>query len=139
MNAKNVLLVYAKELRDTLRDRRTVIWSIVFPTLVIPLLMVPLLLTLVGIPIAVILLVVWLVGILLGPIPAVTRLGVVLMRSRGGLAGALVVGAVVWRAAMWLLPLIAALLYLVALLVGLGAYVSAGWKMRRASAVAQPA
>jgi sodium transport system permease protein len=39
MNLRNVLLVWAKELRDTLRDRRTVIWSIVFPVLVIPLLM----------------------------------------------------------------------------------------------------
>jgi sodium transport system permease protein len=39
MNLKNVVLVYGKELRDTLRDRRTIIWSIVFPVLVIPLLM----------------------------------------------------------------------------------------------------
>lgn len=39
MNAKNVFLVYGKEMRDTLRDRRTIIWSIVFPVMVIPLLM----------------------------------------------------------------------------------------------------
>jgi sodium transport system permease protein len=39
MNVRNVVLVYGKELRDTLRDRRTIIWSIVFPVLVIPLLM----------------------------------------------------------------------------------------------------
>ncbi len=40
MNIGNVLLVYAKELRDTIRDRRTILWSILFPVLVIPLLMV---------------------------------------------------------------------------------------------------
>jgi sodium transport system ATP-binding protein len=40
MNAKNVLLVYGKEMRDTLRDRRTIIWSIAFPVVVIPLMMV---------------------------------------------------------------------------------------------------
>ena len=40
MNPTNVMLVYAKEMRDTLRDRRTIIWSILFPVLVIPLLMV---------------------------------------------------------------------------------------------------
>jgi sodium transport system permease protein len=39
MNLANIRLVYAKEARDTLRDRRTIIWSIVFPVLVIPLLM----------------------------------------------------------------------------------------------------
>jgi sodium transport system permease protein len=39
MNLKNVLLVYGKEFRDIIRDRRTIIWSIVFPVLVIPLLM----------------------------------------------------------------------------------------------------
>lgn len=39
MNFKNVLLVYGKEMRDTLRDRRTIIWSIAFPVLLIPLMM----------------------------------------------------------------------------------------------------
>ena len=33
-------LLAPTELRDTLRDRRTIIWSIVFPTLVIPLIFV---------------------------------------------------------------------------------------------------
>lgn len=36
MNWRNIIDVYAKELRDTLRDRRTIIWSIVFPVLFIP-------------------------------------------------------------------------------------------------------
>lgn len=102
--------------------------------LVIPMLMLPLLLTLVGIPVALLLLVVWVVALLLGPIPAVTHFGAILLRGRGGLAGALVVGAVLWRASMWALPLIGGLIYLAALLVGLGAYVSAGWRLRRGAA-----
>jgi sodium transport system permease protein len=36
MNGRNILTVYLKELRDTLRDRRTLISMIVVPTLIIP-------------------------------------------------------------------------------------------------------
>src|ERR1700752_4206414 len=36
MNWRNILTVYGKELRDMLRDRRTVISMIVIPTLVMP-------------------------------------------------------------------------------------------------------
>ncbi|MEE8498327.1 MAG: polymer-forming cytoskeletal protein [Acidimicrobiia bacterium] len=96
-----------------------------------PLLAMPLFLTLVGIPVAVFVLLAWLLALVLGPIPAVTHFGAVLLRDRGGVAAALVVGAVVWRGAMWLLPLIAALVYLAAVLVGLGAYATAGWSLRR--------
>ena len=95
-----------------------------------PLLAAPLFLTLVGIPVAVFVLLVWLLALVLGPIPAVTRFGTVLLRGNGGAAAALVLGAVVWRGAMWLLPLVAALVYLVALAVGLGAYATAGWTLR---------
>jgi len=38
MNGKNILIVYLKELRDSLRDRRTLISMIVIPTLVMPVL-----------------------------------------------------------------------------------------------------
>lgn len=37
---RNTLTVFAKELRDSLRDRRTLISMIVLPTLVIPLIMI---------------------------------------------------------------------------------------------------
>ncbi len=99
--------------------------------LVPPLLAMPLFLTLVGIPIAMFVLLAWLLALVLGPIPAVTRFGAMLLQDRGGVAAALVAGAVVWRGAMWLLPLIAAFVYLAALLVGLGAYATAGWDLRR--------
>ena len=39
MNGSNVLTIYLKELRDTLRDRRTLISMIVIPTVVMPLIM----------------------------------------------------------------------------------------------------
>lgn len=99
--------------------------------LAVPILAAPLFLTLVGIPVALLLLIAWLCAIVLGPIPAVTRFGEVILSGRGGMAAALVVGAVIWRAAMWALPLIAGLIYAAVLLVGLGAYVTAGWELRR--------
>lgn len=39
MNGKHILTVYLKELKDSLRDRRTIISMIVIPTIVMPLLM----------------------------------------------------------------------------------------------------
>ena len=39
MNWHNVVTVYLKELRDSLRDRRTIISMIVVPVLAMPLLM----------------------------------------------------------------------------------------------------
>src|SRR3954453_939905 len=39
MNWKNILTIYLKELKDSLRDRRTIVSMIVIPTIVMPLLM----------------------------------------------------------------------------------------------------
>lgn len=102
--------------------------------LLIPILVLPLFLTLVGIPIGLVLLILWLVALFLGPLPAVTWFGDRVTKRSGGFVGALVVGTLLWRGAMWLLPLLAAALYLAALLVGLGAAVLAMWEQRRASA-----
>ena len=102
--------------------------------LFVPILILPLFLTLVGIPVALVLLLLWLVALFLGPLPAVTWVGRKIVSGQGGLALGLVVGTILWRGAMWLLPLLAALLYLAALLVGLGAAVLAAWEQRKASA-----
>jgi len=102
-----------------------------------PLLVLPLFLTLVGIPLALMLLIAWTVALFLGPLPAITAFGKQVLRGRGGVAAALVIGTLLWRGAMWLLPLIAMLLYLGALLVGLGGYGSAAWELRR-EAAAEP-
>jgi cytoskeletal protein CcmA (bactofilin family) len=99
-----------------------------------PLVAVPLFLTLVGLPVAVLVLLFWVVGLFLGPIPAVAAAGGRLLGGRGGLLGGFVVGALLWRGGMWALSLVAALLYLVPLLVGLGAFTAAAWEERRGHA-----
>jgi hypothetical protein len=96
-----------------------------------PVLALPLFLTLVGIPVALVVLLAWVVALFLGPLPAVTAFGGRLLRSRGGAAAALLVGAVALRGAMWLLPLLAAFIYLGALLIGLGSFGMAAWGLRR--------
>jgi hypothetical protein len=88
-------------------------------------------LSLVGIPIALAMLLAWVGALFFGPIPAVTEVGRRLLRSRASIAGGLVVGAVLMRGAMWLLPLIGGLVYLLALVIGLGGYGMASWELRR--------
>ena len=98
--------------------------------LVPPMLVLPLFLTLVGIPVALVILLAWLIALFLGPLPTVTRLGSLLLRGKGGPALGLVMGVVVWRGVLWLLPVIAAVVYLSALIVGLGSYGIAAWSLR---------
>jgi len=100
-----------------------------------PILALPLFLTLVGLPVAILLLLFWVVGLFLGPIPAVAAAGERLLGGRGGVLGGFVVGALLWRGGMWLLSLAAALLYLVPLLVGLGAFAIGAWEARKGSGV----
>jgi cytoskeletal protein CcmA (bactofilin family) len=96
---------------------------------VVPLLAIPLFLTLAGIPVALFLLLSWLLAVVLGPIPAATAIG---RRITGtpALSVAVVVGVLIWRGAMWLLPLVSGLLYVAVLSVGLGAFVESGWRLR---------
>jgi hypothetical protein len=95
-----------------------------------PLAALPLFLTLVGIPLAVLILMLWLAALFVGPMPAVAWAGRALLRDRGGTVAGFAVGAVLWRGAIWLLPLIAILLYSAALVVGLGAFGVAVWSRR---------
>jgi cytoskeletal protein CcmA (bactofilin family) len=104
-----------------------------------PLAVIPLSLTLVGLPIALMLTVGWLLAVFLGALPAVTRAGAWVLRGRGGPAAALVVGGSLWWAAMWALPLAAVLLYVAATVVGLGAAGRAVWAQRAASRAASAA
>jgi hypothetical protein len=99
-----------------------------------PLVATPLLLTLVGLPVAVALGICWVLAVFMGPIPAVAAAGERLLRGRGGLFGAFVIGALAWRVSMWLLSLVAALLYVAALVVGLGSFGMAAWEGRRGGA-----
>ncbi len=104
-----------------------------------PILALPLFLTLVGLPVAVLLLLFWVVGLFLGPIPAVAAAGERLLGGRGGILGGFVVGALLWRGGMWLLSLAAAVVYLVPLVIGLGAFTIGAWEGRKGNPAAVPA
>lgn len=92
--------------------------------IVAPVAVVLLTMTLVGIPLAAIGILIASIAFIVGPVPAVTALGNRVLWNRGGLFGAFVVGAVVWRLAVWLIPVVGGLLYLLALVWGIGAWVT---------------
>lgn len=98
-----------------------------------PLLVLVLAFSLVGLPVAAVLLFGLLVALVFGPVPAVSALGDRLLRGRGGLFGAFLLGAVLWRLGVWLIPLVGGLLFLVGLVWGVGAWVMAGWQVRKAA------
>jgi cytoskeletal protein CcmA (bactofilin family) len=103
-----------------------------------PLAALPLFLTLVGLPLALLLLIFWVLGLFLGPIPAVAAAGERLLGGRSGTIGGFVVAALLWRGGMWLLSLAAALLYLIPLVIGLGAFVIGAWEARREAGTPVP-
>lgn len=97
----------------------------------VPLLTVPLALTLVGIPLAALLVIVWVLALFLGPIPAVTAVGEKVMRGRGGIYGGFVIGALVWRLGIFVIPILGFVLYFAALIWGVGGWVQGAWEARR--------
>jgi hypothetical protein len=105
-----------------------------FGTLVVtPVLIAILITTLVGVPIAVALMLLYVLGLFFGPVPAITAAGSKLLRSRWGLFAAFVVGSVIWRIGIWLIPFVGFALYLGALVVGVGGWVIGFWEERRAA------
>lgn len=92
--------------------------------IVVPTVVVLLAMTLVGLPLAAIGVLLGGVAFIIGPVPAVTALGNRILWNRGGLFGAFVVGAVVWRLAIWLIPVVGGFVYLLALVWGVGAWVT---------------
>ncbi|MEN8235874.1 MAG: polymer-forming cytoskeletal protein, partial [Actinomycetota bacterium] len=87
--------------------------------------------TLVGLPLAIVLLIGMMLAFVFGPIPAVSAFGDLLTRRRAGLFGAFVVGAVLWRLGIWLIPIVGGLLYLAGLVWGTGGWVLAAWRIRK--------
>lgn len=98
---------------------------------VLPVLILVLMMTLVGVPVAVALLVLFVLGLLFGPVPAVTAIGVKILRSRWGLFASFILGALIWRLGIWLIPMVGFGLYLGALVVGVGGWAVAIWEQRR--------
>ena len=92
--------------------------------------------TVVGAPVGILLLLIWLLGLVFAPVPAVAAGGDFVLRGRGGIVGAFVIGAIVWRLGIWLIPLIGILLYSTALMSGAGGIVLAAWRQRQAAMAA---
>ncbi|MDJ0498785.1 MAG: hypothetical protein QNJ89_13210 [Acidimicrobiia bacterium] len=104
--------------------------------ILVPLLIVLLIATLVGVPVAIALAVLLILGLLFGPVPAVTALGSRLLRRQQlGLFAAFLVGAIIWRAGIWLIPYVGVVLYLVALIAGVGGWLIAIWERRKETPV----
>jgi cytoskeletal protein CcmA (bactofilin family) len=104
-----------------------------------PLLAVLLAATLVGLPLAALLLAALLLGLVFGPVPAVAAVGDLILRRKGGLFGAFVLGAVLWRLGIWHIPFVGAILYLVGLIWGVGGWVLGAWRVRAARPAARDA
>ena len=74
-----------------------------------------------------------LVLLTLGPVPALAALGNAITRSRAGLFGGFLVGAILWRAVSWLIPLLGAVVGLAVYTWGVGSWLTAGWDQRKRS------
>lgn len=101
----------------------------------LPILTVVLVMTLIGVPVALALLVLLLLSLIFGPIPAVTALGARLLRRKNwGLLASFLIGAILWRLGIWLIPLVGFALYLGALAAGVGGWLIAIWEQRSGTA-----
>ncbi len=114
------------------------LWVDFLAVIGLPLISIIFLFTVVGAPVGVLAMVLWLLGLVFAPVPAVAAGGDLLLKGRGGIFGAFVVGAVVWRLGIWLLPLVGVLLYSATLMAGTGGLFLAAWRQRRAGAAAAP-
>ncbi len=97
---------------------------------VVPLVVALLTATLVGIPLAVVLLVGVILALLGGAIPVVTVVGARLLSGRGGAVGGFLLGGLLWVAAMLLLPVVGAVLGVLVVALGTGAWVLGAWSSR---------
>ncbi|MEN8040218.1 MAG: polymer-forming cytoskeletal protein [Actinomycetota bacterium] len=87
--------------------------------------------TLVGLPVAAIGILLIGIAFIIGPVPTVTALGNRVLWNRGGLFGAFVVGAILWRLGIWAIPVVGGFLYLLAFVWGVGAWVLGLFAARR--------
>jgi hypothetical protein len=101
---------------------KTLLWGL-GAVIALPVVTVLLAATLVGLPLALLLVMVMVAGLIVGPVPAITALGNRILFRRGGLLGAFVVGAILWRLAIWLIPLVGGVLFVIALVWGVGAWI----------------
>ncbi len=106
--------------------------------IVVPLAIVVAAMTLVGIPLGILGVLFGIAMLIIGPLPAVTAFGNRLLVGRGGLFGALLVGAVVWRLGIWLIPVVGGFVYLLAMVWGIGGWVLGVVATRKADDIPAP-
>lgn len=123
---RSVAIVAERPLRATAVGVGTII--------VLPLVVVLAAITLVGAPVAIALLLLLILALLFAPIPAVAALGRRILGDRRSLYLAFLLGAIIWRLGIWLIPLVGFALYLGALAAGLGGWVLA-IREQRATAI----
>lgn len=105
--------------------------------IVLPITIVLLGMTLVGIPLAIIGVLIAIALFIIGPLPAVTALGNRVLVGRGSLFGAFMLGAVLWRFGIWIVPFVGGFIYVLAMIWGIGGWVLGFVAARRAGAVPQ--
>ncbi len=96
----------------------------------VPIVAVLLSLSVVGLPLGLLLLALWVLGLFAGPVPAVNAVGQRVLGDRGGRYGGFLLGSVLW-ALLRLIPVLGGLVYLVTLVWGLGGWASGSWTARR--------
>lgn len=103
--------------------------------ILVPFVVVLLAVTLVGIPLSVVVVAVAAIGFVVGAVPAVTALGNRILLNKGGLFGAFLVGAILWRLGIWLIPVVGGALFAIGLVWGIGAWVLGVVATRRADPI----
>jgi len=103
--------------------------------IVLPLLIAVTAATLVGIPLTVILIMFGVILFIVGAVPAVTTLGHFVLWRRGGLFGGFLVGAVLWRLGVWLIPYAGVGLFTLGLVWGIGGWVMGAVAARRSDPI----
>jgi hypothetical protein len=96
-----------------------------------PIATVVLAVTLVGLPLALMVAMAIVASLIVGPVPAVAALGNRVLLKKGGILAAFTVGAVLWRAGIWLIPVFGGILYVIALVWGIGAWIVGFVETRR--------
>ena len=103
----------------------------VLSVVVLPAIIAVLAITLVGLPLAFLGVLLGAALFVVGPVPAVTALGNRVLLRRGGLFGAFLAGAVLWRLGIWFVPVVGGLIYIIGLVWGVGGWVLGALAARR--------
>jgi cytoskeletal protein CcmA (bactofilin family) len=104
-----------------------------------PVVLAALVATLVGIPLAFALLLLVVLGLLFGTVPVAAAVGRWMLQGRGGVYAGFVLVAALWRILVWLLPTVAAVVFIVGLVWGTGSWLMASFRSRRPESAAPAA